>query len=198
MVTTGFQFTIETGSTLDFYDIQSDIIDVQDYNIGYSNSSKGMITISWTNAEGIDMTTDDVIFELVFTATNSGELFNNLDISSKQIASEIYDNNLEIIDLDFEITARGVLADNGFTLHQNKPNPFGQMTEISFELPSSEFGTVTIFDITGKVLTKIERTFDKGLNQVVIGRNQLNVSGVLYYKLEAGHYNASKKMILID
>ena len=69
---------------------------------------------------------------------------------------------------------------------------------IAFELPESLSGTLTVFDLTGKVETGVQQKFTKGYNQISIERDQLGASGVMYYQLEAGEFFASKKMIMID
>jgi hypothetical protein len=193
----GMQFTIELNNGLEFNGFTSKAIDVNDYNIGFSNLSNGFIAISWNNSDGISLDAGEVLFEMNFISTTSGDLADKLNVNSKTIAAEMYDNNLETYAIDFIIEGRDVNATE-FVLHQNTPNPFGATTMIAFELPAALNGSLTVFDVTGKVVTKIQRNFDKGLNQITLDRNQLGTSGVMYYQLEAGSYFASKKMIMIN
>ena len=197
MTATGIQFTLEMNNSLEFNGLTSKAIDINDYNIGFSRLSDGMISISWNAPEGLTLDVDEVLFEINFTSVVSGEIADVLKINSKALEAEMYDASLETYSIDFVIGGRDVNPSE-FVLYQNTPNPFGESTLITFDLPESLSGSLTVFDLTGKVVTKIQRKFEKGYNQLSIDRNQLGASGVMYYQLEAGGYFASKKMIMID
>lgn len=193
---TGMQFTIETGRKLDFAGITSSTLNISDQNVGFSNMSEGLISISWNNATGVEV--EGTIIELVFNASENGSISEELDITSTILNAEVYNENLETSDVEFVIEGREVVVEGEFVLYQNTPNPFAETTDISFELPSKESGVLTVYDVTGKVVTRIQKTFDKGYNQITLERADLGAAGVLYYQLEAGAYNASRTMIMID
>lgn len=197
MSTTGMQFTLELSPSIEFDGLTSKAINVNDYNIGFSKLSEGVITVSWDNPEGLMIDSDEVLFEINFTAINSGDIATGLNINSKAINAEMYDTSLEAHSIEFVIEGREINTTE-FVLHQNTPNPFGESTMITFDLPESKAGSLTVFDMTGKVVAKIQQKFEKGFNQISIDRSQLGTSGVMYYQLEAGEYFASKKMIMID
>lgn len=197
LTTVGMQFTIEMSNSLEFNGLTSKGITINDDNIGFSNLSEGIITVSWNNPEGLNLDAEEVLFEINFTSVATGEISEALNINSTELEAEMYDSSLETYSIDFVIDGREVNP-KLFVLHQNTPNPFGESTLITFELPESLSGTLTVFDLTGKVITKVQRTFDQGFNQISLDRNQLGASGVMYYQLEAGEYFASKKMIMID
>ena len=194
---TGMQFTIEVNNSLEFDGLTSRAIEVNEYNIGFSKLSEGLISISWNNSEGISLDADEVLFEMNFTSVASGEIESKLNVNSKNIAAEMYDNNLETYAIDFIVEGRDA-SSTEFVLHQNTPNSFGASTVIAFELPEALAGSLTVYDVTGKVVTKVQQKFEKGFNQISLDRNQLGTSGLMYYQLEAGAYFASKKMIMID
>ncbi len=197
MTTTGMQFSIEVSNSLEFNGLTSRAIDIEDYNIGFSNLSEGVISVSWNRPEGLALDADEVLFEVNFTSVASGEIANEMNINSKAIDAELYDANLQTYSIDFVIDGRNINPSE-FVLYQNTPNPFGESTLITFDLPRSISGSLTVFDFTGKIVTKVQQYFVKGYNQISIDRNQLGASGVMYYQLEAGEYFASKKMIMID
>ena len=198
MVATGLQFTIETGSALNFADVNSEAISISEDNVGFATLSEGFITLSWNHATGVTLNEDDAILELVFTATQSGSIAKELNISSTMLKAEMYNDDLETMDIEFVIEGREDVLGNEFVLYQNVPNPFTESTDITFELPIARSGTMTVFDMTGKVVSRIQRTFEKGINTISLNRADLGAAGVLYYQLEVGEYIASKKMILID
>jgi len=197
MTATGMQFTIEMSNALQFEGISAKGIEIKDEHIGFSRMSEGVVVVSWNTPVGVEFDAEDVLFEVNFSATRSGEIAKALSINSKALNAEIYDANLETYEIEFEVTGRDV-SPIEFALYQNTPNPFGQSTTITFDLPEALSGNLTIYDLTGKVVTRVQRQFEKGFNQISIDRNQLGASGVMYYQLEAGEYFASKKMIMID
>ncbi len=83
-------------------------------------------------------------------------------------------------------------------MNQNRPNPFSETTVISFTLPREANATLSVYDISGKLLKQIKRLFPAGSNNVEIRAEELDASGVLYYQLESGAFKSTKKMILID
>jgi hypothetical protein len=55
-----------------------------------------------------------------------------------------------------------------------------------------------VFDVTGKVVKQLTSEYAKGINTIVLAKNELSASGVLYYTLESGDFTATKKMIIIE
>ncbi len=96
------------------------------------------------------------------------------------------------------LDGRTLLPGQGYGLEQNRPNPFAEETSIGFVLPSSMEATITVYDVTGRIIRSIEGDFQKGYNQVQFRKTDLGVSGILYYRLNAGTYTAARKMILIE
>jgi hypothetical protein len=89
-----------------------------------------------------------------------------------------------------------------YRLHQNFPNPFNPSTTISFFIPGSENVTVDIFNNLGqKVRTLVNGRYAAGDHQFEWdARNdlgQLVPAGVYYYRLQAGNFQDTKKMLLI-
>jgi hypothetical protein len=91
---------------------------------------------------------------------------------------------------------------DAFSLSQNYPNPFNPMTTIEFNLPSSERAVVTVFDMMGrKVATLLDQDMAAGGYRISWNSRdsygQDVSSGVYFYRLEAGSYTATFKMILM-
>ncbi len=89
-----------------------------------------------------------------------------------------------------------------FYLGQNFPNPFNPSTTIEFSLTHSEDIKLEIFDLLGrKVKTLLSSHLEGGLHSAVWnGSNEkgfLIPSGIYVYRLTAGSFHQSKKMILI-
>jgi|GEM_PF-1637914 len=90
---------------------------------------------------------------------------------------------------------------NGFSLHQNYPNPFNPETVIHFTIPKRSGVRLTIHDILGRRVRTFERDCQPGMHTVMWdGRNsagQVIASGVYFYRLTAGDYRETKKMVLL-
>ncbi|MFH0990818.1 MAG: cytochrome c3 family protein [bacterium] len=89
-----------------------------------------------------------------------------------------------------------------FALNQNYPNPFNPSTQISFALPKESQVKVTIYSINGnKIATLIDDHMTAGYKNVVWNgkdsRGNIVSSGVYLYRIEAGDFAASKKMMLM-
>jgi len=84
-----------------------------------------------------------------------------------------------------------------FKLFQNYPNPFNPRTTIHFLLPSKSHVTLRVYDILGQELeTLINEEREAGM--YILQYDGLNLtSGIYFYRLQAGSYSETKKLILL-
>jgi hypothetical protein len=84
-----------------------------------------------------------------------------------------------------------------FALSPNYPNPFNPQTKISFSVPKESFITLKVYDVLGReVATLVQDTKQQG--EYTVTWNADNVpSGVYFYKLLAGDFVETKKMVLM-
>jgi hypothetical protein len=84
-----------------------------------------------------------------------------------------------------------------FSLEQNYPNPFNPSTKISWQTPISGHQTLKIYDVLGiEVATLVDEFKSAGSYEVDFDASQLS-SGIYFYKLQAGSFVETKKMILL-
>jgi len=84
-----------------------------------------------------------------------------------------------------------------FSLSQNYPNPFNPSTTINFALPKVSNVKLTIYNALGKeVATLVNGTMEAG-NHSTVWNASNNASGMYFFKLEAGNFTSTKKMMLI-
>jgi hypothetical protein len=88
-----------------------------------------------------------------------------------------------------------------FSLIQNYPNPFNPETDISYALPSDCKVNLTIYNLLGqKVKTLVNEPQTAGYKTVHWGgkdeQGNLVASGIYFYKLNAGEYTDTKKMVM--
>lgn len=102
---------------------------------------------------------------------------------------------------EYTFTGVGVGNNNGvpdkFSLSQNYPNPFNPVTTINYELPTVNYVSIKVFDLSGKeIASLVNETKSAGSYSVNFDAGKLS-SGVYVYKISAGEFNAEKKMILV-
>ena len=84
-----------------------------------------------------------------------------------------------------------------FALAQNYPNPFNPSTTISFDLPSKSFVSLKVFDLIGRVVaTIVSEELSAGTYSWQWNASTLS-SGIYLYRLEAGSFTQTKKLVLI-
>jgi len=89
------------------------------------------------------------------------------------------------------------LVVTGFKLEQNYPNPFNPSTNIQYAVGNRQFVQLKVYDILGnEVATLVNEEKAPGTYEVEFNATQLS-SGVYYYKLEAGKFSQSRKMVLL-
>jgi hypothetical protein len=85
-----------------------------------------------------------------------------------------------------------------FRLLQSFPNPFHGSTAISYSLPQSSQVTLTIYDITGRLVeTLVNETQEPGIHRVRWNRDT-DPSGVYFYRLKAGEFVETRKMVVVE
>jgi N-acetylneuraminic acid mutarotase len=84
-----------------------------------------------------------------------------------------------------------------FSLSQNYPNPFNPSTTISFVLPRASRVSLKVYNLLGKeAVTLANGVFAAGKHQVQWHAGDA-ASGVYFYRLKAGAYSATKRLILV-
>jgi len=89
-----------------------------------------------------------------------------------------------------------------YSLSQNYPNPFNPETHIQFAIPKAEQVRITVYDLQGKLVrTMVNERKAAGTYSVVWnGRDENGVkvtSGVYFYRIDAGEFSMTKKMVLM-
>jgi hypothetical protein len=108
------------------------------------------------------------------------------------------DGESEVVSQSRRVTVPGVKT----ALRQNHPNPFNPTTTISFALASSMQVSVAVYDASGRLVRSlVEGVRDAGPNEVTWdGRDDAGnrvATGVYLYRLTAGTFRESRKMVLL-
>ncbi len=127
------------------------------------------------------------VFEIVYsTLLFNGTLF----ASSKTVNYNASSTPIGIQQISTEVP-------DDYDLSQNYPNPFNPNTVIRFQIRRSSDVRLVVYDILGKQITELVNQ-NKNAGTYEVDWNASGIpSGVYYYKLSAGDYSETKKMILI-
>ncbi len=86
--------------------------------------------------------------------------------------------------------------DDSFVLFQNYPNPFNPSTTITFYLPEQRDVTVNIYNALGQLITTlVAERMELGYHSVTWAGEA--PSGIYFYRVQAGGFQQTKKMILV-
>lgn len=165
-------------------------------------------TVTETNNAGfeIERSKDGVNFKKIFFIGGNGTTTNRNTYSyiDDNVNFGTYYYRLKQIDNDgtftyFKVVAVDLGSPVNFRLNQNFPNPFNPSTKISFVVPANvkEKITLKIFDLLGnEIITLVNDTLPSGEHEVEFVASNLR-SGVYLYRLTAGNFSETKKMVYI-
>ncbi len=101
-------------------------------------------------------------------------------------------------------TAKGATGQipKAFSLSQNYPNPFNPTTTIEYALPVASTVKIEVFNIAGqRVATLVDGSVEAGNHSAVWDGSDANgssvASGIYFYRLRAGTYSETRKMIML-
>ncbi len=132
--------------------------------------------------------------------TNEMQAYSYTD---RNLATGSYLYRLKQIDFNgnyeyFNLTGEVLIGVPGsFSLSQNFPNPFNPSTTINFDLPHDGNVSITLFDMSGREVAKLVNEFRQaGYHTVSFNASALS-SGAYFYRMDAGNFADTKKMLLI-
>lgn len=95
------------------------------------------------------------------------------------------------------INTGGAFTPLKYELTQNYPNPFNPTTNISYQIAKNSLVTLKIYDVLGKeIATLVNEELNAGNHEVSFDASGIP-SGVYFYKITAGAFTDTKRMILL-
>ena len=103
-----------------------------------------------------------------------------------------------LFDVNSGTIVRPAPAPSGFALYQNFPNPFNPTTSIKYSLAKSNFTTLKVYDILGREVATLVNAYQIAGTQATVLLNASGLaSGVYFYRLKSGEFNAVKKLVIL-
>jgi subtilisin family serine protease len=125
-------------------------------------------------------------YTFVDNSAKTGKYFYRL----KQIDSDGSTSYSKVIEIDLNTPKK-------YELSQNYPNPFNPITSINFILPISGHVRLTLLNILGEELRTLVNEFkEAGIHTINFDARDLE-SGVYIYKIEAGSFTQTRKMVFL-
>jgi hypothetical protein len=125
-------------------------------------------------------------YEFVDKGLNSGRYQYKIEAVSRSEKKFVGD----VISVEVEVP-------KGYALHQNYPNPFNPVTVIEFEIPEAGYVLIELYNSVGqKVRGIFAGDLPAGYHKVRFDASGLS-SGVYFYRMSAGKFNAVRKMVIM-
>jgi hypothetical protein len=210
----GFRFTRWTGSMWEYQSVDplSSVssrlalsLDSYDYpHVTYWDEDHDALKHAyWDGSAWLTETVDDLGYRIGY--------FNGIAIDMANSVHVVYSSDPDTVTSNSELryARRGPTAvdetvprlrvgDSDTRLLQNLPNPFYGSTLISYSLRATSDITLSICDITGRLVeTLVNEIQQPGIHQVRWNRES-NPSGVYFYRLKAGESISTKKMVVVE
>jgi hypothetical protein len=132
-----------------------------------------------------------------YTCARGTDALNSITVTKDKVnyARGHYATNFSQIPVSVEEEELGFPTE--FILYQNFPNPFNPSTIISWQSPVAGNQTLKIYDVLGnEVATLINEYRNAGSYEIDFNASSLS-SGIYFYRLTAGSFIQTKKMILV-
>ena len=181
---TGLQTTLAVGSDLQLLNVE--LSSAGGLNKNYLNS--GLVGIVLRESGSIILTV---------RAVNDVLLSEALTLTDDVVYQEGVSPAGSPVQLGLAFTTYSAPAASQNALYQNVPNPVTNQTTIAFDLAEAGEATLTVRDITGRLVTR--RTIDAvaGANAVTLQRTELGAAGVLTYTLRSGDFSATRQLVVV-
>jgi len=142
----------------------------------------------------IDPADGNILEDFNFPPSAAGLYFNDKLWSYNEEGNTLEVYNLDAVGVENEKDNK---FPSSFSLSQNYPNPFNPSTVISYRIPKEGIVTIKIYDVLGRdVMTLADEYKSAGSYELKFDASEL-AGGVYIYRIQAGAFNASKKMLLI-
>ena len=173
-------------------------------NITYNDEGIFWVATYFGPVVGID-TTGQIVYELNFDFNSFGENTSVIQYNDSLYLGTLHDSYIGVIPLPEELLSdRNVpqLVASEYQLNQNFPNPFNPITTVRYDLPEDSFVDVTVYDMLGNVVNNLVNT-NQSSGYKSIQWNATNnqgqpvSAGVYLYRIQAGDFVDTKKMILL-
>ncbi len=189
--------TIELSSEIDLYGVQFELV-------GAGDSEP--VSLIGVNLDLISGATDHG-FRVGVLDLDGGEYLRRGQYQLVRLEGEYQITSAVVTDMEIQsrtplLNQKLTLVPDKYELYQNYPNPFNPNTEIGFALPEASHVKLDIYNIAGQRVTTLVDALLEAKNYLIEWNGtgadgQPVASGVYLYRLDAGSFVETKKMMLL-
>ena len=200
-------------SDVDDTNIESATIQImENYQNGQdvlSFTNQNGITCTWTTATGTMALSGSATLANYQTALRGVKYSNtsqNPSTLERTVSFTINDGDNNSNTLTRQISVEGSVTDistlnneipGEYALYSNYPNPFNPSTIIRYALPKESYVSLNVYNILGEEVFKLTDGINSaGYHEIEFDANKLS-SGIYIYRIRAGEFIQTKKMILM-
>lgn len=142
----------------------------------------------------VDASGDSTQFSLFHYAPGIGEVSNNtyivsgwyalLELTEYSVLTSVHGDGITVIPTDFD-------------LQQNYPNPFNPRTTIEYDLPKAGEISLVVYNLIGEVVARLVSEEQFAGHHEVVWDASIFASGIYFYRLQAGDFVQTRKMLLL-
>lgn len=133
-------------------------------------------------------------FEMTDPTDNNARVVFNCGTSN---VACYFDNVSVKEDLFSEVENNSADIPRDFILYQNYPNPFNPSTIISWQIPKGSNVSLKVYNILGSEITTLFDEYRSAGKYETEFKNSSLPSGIYFYKLQAGDFEQTKKLLLL-
>jgi len=154
-------------------------------------NENGIVGQKWATPGG----KGDIVLYTIETCMHDWPVYDKYGISATDEIWNYFELHTKIIETNIkEYNAHSVPLD--FKLYQNYPNPFNPSTRIKYKLIKSSDITLKIYNLVGQEIATLVNEFQPAGEYAITWQPKGLPSGLYFYKIQAGVFSETRKLIL--
>lgn len=174
--------------------ISSPILDIR---ADHYNIMDDEVYMSWDKIGGLEVQKGEVIFVIEIDAQTAGSLSTAGFELIEDFNSELFDSQLEVGSIELSLRNDDPVI-KATQLLQNEPNPFAEMTQVSFDMEHSDLVYIYLYDAQGKMLVQEVQKYEKGTHVIQFTGDQFRSTGLFYLTMESSSWSSTIKLVRIQ
>jgi len=190
----GMQFALDLNG-MDLSSLTGSAIPITEENFSIID---GILRFSWSSNETIHVSSNDILFIIVLKSSFGGLLSDKIKLEEQILKPEIYLENLENVKLDFIIENKDLVS-NSANFLKIEPNPIYSSASIHFFLTEGGPIEIRLIDISGRILSVINKTYLSGeYTEEITADDFTSIKGVIYCQMVSNGFTIVEKFIKLN
>lgn len=195
----GFQMTFNFATeALAFVEMEGVALEnMSEEHFNFSKVGEGLLATSWTRTEATSINPDTPLFILKFNSLKDGKMSDYFKINARWLNTEAYNEEMEILGINFEFSETIPTEKEQFMLYQNYPNPFVETSTVPFYLPQAAQISVEITNAKGMLVQKFEQRYEAGHQIITLNRDDFGAAGIYFFQMQGPNGKQQIKKLIV-